>query len=238
MASIYQYKSFDLSVKDVDIKAQTVSGYFSSFGVVDAYGDVMMKGAFAKTIKEQGPASSQPRIKHLMNHDVTMPIGKIIDLKEDDFGLFYVSQIGSNNAGQDFLKMVESGLITEHSIGFKTITEKKSKQGGQDVNELHELKLYEGSSLTGWGVNQYTPLIQQVKSADQLKGRLKRLEKFIKDSTATDECIESLMLEVKQLTQLIEDMQSKEATTEPVKTTSPDEKALDLNAIALHLLTN
>jgi len=121
MGKIYQYKSLAGEIKSVDVSKRTVSGYFSAFDKVDSYGDVVRKGAFAKTIMEQGPNSTQPRIKHLLNHDVSQPIGKIIELKEDNYGLFYVSEIGTHSLGEDFLKMVDSGLITEHSIGYQTI---------------------------------------------------------------------------------------------------------------------
>jgi len=52
---IYNYKSFEANVKDIDSKKGEVSGYFSAFGMVDADGDIMMPGAFKRSIQDWGP---------------------------------------------------------------------------------------------------------------------------------------------------------------------------------------
>lgn len=220
MKPVYQYKKTDLSIKDIDTKIGIVTGYFSAFNVKDSARDIVKPGAFAKTIMEQGPDSTHPRIKHLLNHDVSMPIGKLTMLKEDAYGLYYESKIGSNAAGKDFIEMVDSGLITEHSIGYRTIKENKvGEENGMGIYELLEIKLGEGSSLTGWGVNQWTPLTG-TKSESEIYDRIKKLEKFCTNSTATDETIELLLLEIKQLNQYIIDIKATPAAVEaqvPVK---------------------
>lgn len=235
MKPVYQYKAYQHEVKAEDVKEGVISGYFSAFNIEDSYGDTVKPGAFTKTIAEQGPNSPQPRIKYLLNHDVSLPIGKILSLQEDTYGLKYTAQIGTNAAAQDFLKMVESGLITEHSIGFRTV---KSLQNNDTYKrDLLELQLFEGSALSGWGVNQHTPLTG-LKNDDALQvasKRIGRLEKFCRDSTATDETIEMLLLEVKQLTQLTIDLK----TTKPTENvTKPVAKAINWEFIATSLLKN
>ena len=229
MENLYTYKDTTIaaSFKDADMKRGIVTGYFSRFGNVDADGDIIKPGAFAKTVKEQGPKSAQPRIKHLMNHNPSMPLGKILDLKEDSSGLLYESQVGSHSLGQDFIKMVESGLITEHSIGYKTIKRNQlqdyagyQKNPSKGMFEITEAKLFEGSSLTAWGANPMTPLTG-LKGAVDINNVIQQqaaIEKFCKDSTATDETIEMLLLHSKQLSQYILDMKA----NQPAKATDPD----------------
>lgn len=200
---IYGYKRLQQDVKDVDVKQGIVTGYFSAFNIVDADGDIIRPGAFKRSIDEWFPKG---RVKHLLNHDPKQPLGKINVLKEDEYGLYYESQIGKHSLGVDFLKMVESDLVKEHSIGFNVRNQKK----GKDANELLDITLYEGSSLTSWGANEYTPMLG-VKSLDQRVERVKKLERFVKHSDATDETIQLLMLEIKQLNQLIEDMSAAQA---------------------------
>lgn len=208
--SIYKYKAASLELKEVDLKRRTVSGYFTAFNVLDSDGDIGRKGMFARSIQEQGPKSNHPRIKHLLNHDPSKPIGKLIDLFEDDYGLFYLSEVGTHSQGEDFLKMADSGLITEHSYGYQTIREKRIQEG----NELLEVKQWEGSSLTAWGANQFTPLIptlkgmDKVQQVDQINIRIKSLEKFVRNTTVTDDTIELLMLQIKQLQQVVIDLSS------------------------------
>jgi HK97 family phage prohead protease len=233
MANVYNYKAFDLSVKDLDTKQGIVTGYFASFNTVDSDGDVFVPGAFSKSIKE-----NFNRIKHLLDHDTRKAVGKIQTLKEDEFGLYYESKIGQHSAGVDFMKMVEGGLITEHSVGFRIPKNKSEQKDG--VTYLKEVQLFEGSSLQTWGANQNTPLIgvkSLFKDAAIVEQRIKALEAFCRNTDATDEAIELLLIEVKQLTQLVADMQD-EKTIEPEQSIQPEVKqhGIDFNRLAIRLL--
>lgn len=176
------------SIKDMDAKQGIVTGYAASFGTLDADRDIIMPGAFTKTIKEQGPQSAQPRIKYLLNHNTSQPLGLPQVLKEDTKGLYYESKVGTNSIAVDFLKMVDSGLITEHSIGFNTIRKtviNPDADWREQTTQIHEVKLYEFSALTAWGANQYTPLIG-VKSLKSVEDRIERLIKATENGTFTD----------------------------------------------------
>ncbi len=216
MENIYCYKttSFTANFKDADSKKGIVTGYGASFGNLDSDGDIIQKGAFSRTIDERGPASSQPRIKHLLNHKPDHPIGKLLMLEEDNKGLYYESQVGPHILGKDFIAMVEGGLITEHSIGFRTLKKEDTREGAI----LKEIQLWELSSLTGWGANSLTP-ITSMKSADkkeELEELIKKhraIEKFCHYSEMSDETIESLLIYNKQLFQFIIDLTN--VTTKP-----------------------
>lgn len=223
---IYGYKSIDNSIKDVDRKQGIVTGYFSAFDNVDSDNDIMRKGAFKRSIEEWYPKG---RIKHLMNHNPSQPLGILQVLKEDDYGLYYESKVGTHNLGQDFIKMVESGLIKEHSIGFSIVRENKGKGG---PNEILDVKLYEGSSLTAWGANEMTPMLG-LKTAYEIKDRIKTFEKFVRNTDASDEAIEACLIEIKQLYQVIETMSSSKVADEAPSQQKGDEDLLD----AINLLT-
>jgi len=247
MKDIFSNKDFS-SVpvfKDMDSKKGIVTGYFSEFGTVDSDGDVIERGAFQKSITQNGPQSAKPRIKHLLNHDITQPLGVLMVLKEDSKGLYYESQLGSHALAIDFFKMAESGLITEHSIGFRTIkyeqvTPWSDWQEGDVARKLTELKLWEGSSLTAWGANSNTPLTGiKGMSKEAIIGfytqKSKLIEDFCRNTDATDETVEMLLMQNKQLTQLIVDLSQ---TTETVtETTQPVEKAF-ADAVDSFLLNN
>lgn len=237
MKGIYITKDDNLlaSIIDTDMKQGIVTGYFSKFNNVDADGDIIRPGAFTKTIQEQGPESKLPRIKHLLNHDPSQPLGKLMRLWEDEYGLGYESQVGSHELGEDFIKMIESGLITEHSIGFQIIKRNavqsyenylRNPELGQF--EITEVKLYEGSSLTAWGANPLTP-ITSLKSDDNIDKLIKqqeKIEKFCKHSNATDETIQMLLLHSKQLTQHILDI--RKDITLPEQSTEPKDEILSV----------
>jgi hypothetical protein len=83
-------KSISAGFKDLDVKSGIVTGYFANFGSIDSDGDRIVKGAFAKTIKENGPQGTQ-LIKHLLDHNKNIAVGKLQELKEDEVGLYYES---------------------------------------------------------------------------------------------------------------------------------------------------
>lgn len=243
MKSIYLTKDDNLiaNIVDADMKQGIVTGYFSKFNNVDADGDIIRPGAFTKTISEQGPDSKMPRIKHLLNHDPSLPLGKLTKLYEDSYGLAYESQVGSHELGEDFIKMIESGLITEHSIGFKIIKRNavqsyenylRNPELGQF--EITEIKLYEGSSLTAWGANPMTPItsLKSVSDLDRISKQQEAIEKFCRKTDATDDTIQMLLLHSKQLAQFILNM--RESTMPEEKSTEPQESILD----AIRLFNN
>lgn len=151
-------------VKDVDTKQGIVQMYWSAFGIVDSYRDVVTSGAFAKTIREWGPSGRQ-RIAHLMNHDPTHRVAVPKELMEDKIGLLATTKFFSpdHSKARDALIEYEEGAITEHSIGFRIV--KWEYDPDEDLLLLTEIQLYEGSGVT-WGANMETPTID-VKALQQ-----------------------------------------------------------------------
>jgi HK97 family phage prohead protease len=204
-----EIKVNELGFKDIDSKQGIVIGYFSSFGNKDSDGDIIVKGAYAKTIQERGPKSAKPRIKHLLDHSRYNTVAVIQDLQEDEKGLRYESKAGRHISGQDWIKMCEDGIVTEHSVGFET--EKQDKK--DDANYITEIKLWEGSSLQAWGASPFTEVVGVKElSIKQLGDRFALLEKAIRTGTYSDETFMSLEKELKAIkNQLIK----LDETTEP-----------------------
>lgn len=214
------YKDVDFSVKDVDKKSRIVQGYFSIFGNIDADLDIVEKGAFRKSISENGPNSKRPRIKHLLQHNTLKPVGLLLDLKEDEQGLFFESRISKSTDGNDTLTLYDEGILTEHSIGFNILDSRQDTVGQTEVNRLTELKLWEGSTVT-WGANE----LAQVKNWNQ--GTYKKWEekidawsKVLRKGNLSDEACERLEIELKQVQGLLETL------TKPEESTS---KAVDVS---------
>ena len=196
---------------DQDLKQGVVSGYFAMFGNKDLDGDIIERGAFTKTIQERGP-KGKGLIKMLLDHDRTKAVAKITVLEEDSKGLRYEAKIGSHNLGVDFMKMVESGLINQHSFGFVTIKEMYDSQ--MKANRIKEVMMHEGSAIQFLGANPETTFIDLKSFEDHLQ-YLDRLEKFIKTTDCTDETIINLELRLKSLSELLK----------PVDTTFTNQRA-------------
>lgn len=202
--SEFAYKSLELSLKDVDTKSGVITGYFAKFDNIDSYYDRIKKGAFLKTIKERGPEGTK-QIKHLLQHDSWTPIGNILVLKEDNFGLYFESQSSKTEKGQETLTLYAEGIYNEHSIGYRSIKETRveDENGNFVCWDLEEIKLWEGSTVT-WGANSQTPFtgFKSDNPIDRQKELDKQMNKFksvLKLSGLTDETYESAELELTKL---------------------------------------
>ena len=211
-------KGINEGFQGTDLKQGIVSGYFAMFGNKDLDGDIIEKGAFTKTIQERGP-KGKGLIKYLLDHDRYKAVAKITELEEDSKGLRYTAKIGTHSLGQDFLKMIESELINQHSFGFVTVKEFFDSQA--KANRIKEVMMHEGSAIQFLGANPETTFID-LKSIDDHLQYLEKLEKFIRTTDATDETIITLETRLKSLSELLK----------PVDTTLNEEKAdLDTKSI-------
>ena len=187
--NIYSTKSA-FEIKDMHEDKREVSIYLSKFGVIDSDGDMIQKGAFAKSILERGPlADSNRKIAFLRSHDWEKPIGKFLSLQEDDFGLFAVAELGHSSYANDAWNDYMDGIIREHSIGFQYIQDKMkfiedSTAPDKGYFMITELKLYEGSAVT-FGANSETNVVDVMKSED-------KVEKAVKISNEIDLLIKGL----------------------------------------------
>lgn len=180
----YQIKSHNLIVKDLDEGSRMVSMYLSKFDNIDSDNDVIRKGAFTKSIYERGPSSASNRkIAFLRYHNWEMPIGKFIELKEDDNGLFAVAQLSESTNGQDALIDYKEGIIREHSIGFRYIKDKirfieDAAMDSGGFYEVNEVQLFEGSAVT-FGANEFTNVVDVAKSEGGKEGMIDRIAEEI-----------------------------------------------------------
>ena len=206
------FKNYNATIKDLDVATGIVTGYFSQFNSIDLDGDVIMPGAFTKTIAERGPDSSKPEIAYLWQHDTTKPLGKLLVLREDNFGLYFEAKMSDTTWGEDALKLYRDGVITQHSIGYQVI---KSVETTMDMEEeveaIYEVKLWEGSAVT-FGANPNTPFTG-FKSVEEREDRIKTLVKAIKNGTYTDETFGLIEFELLKLVSLAKTEEPGKATT-------------------------
>ena len=221
----------DIEIKDLDIKKRMIKAYYSNYETIDSDGDVIMKGAYTKSIQERGPGSVKPRIKHLFNH--WDGVGEVKELGEDDTGGWFLSKMGRHTNGRDTLLMYEDGIITEHSHGFETINSSPGTKDGKDVNIITEGVLWETTSLDKWGANMNTPVIKSKEHQTYWVKRIDKLNKALRDGYYTDETFELLELQLKQIQKLLRDFKPGVQSTrkEPEQTTHLKELPININQI-------
>ncbi len=119
------------------------SGYASLFGETDLNRDVVMRGAFLKSIGKRGAGG----IRMLFQHDPAAPIGVWRTVREDARGLFVSGRLMTEVAkGREVLALMRAGAIDGLSIGFRTVRGRTDAKSG--IRHLLEVDLWEISVVT------------------------------------------------------------------------------------------
>jgi hypothetical protein len=193
MNEILSYKSIVGEVKDVDTKKRVITGYLSGFDNKDFDGDIIVKGAFKKSIDER-----KNDIYFLNQHNWSQPHGKFSMLKEDSKGLYFESEpLIDTSYSSDTLKLYEAGIVKEHSIGFQTILSDYDTKA--NARMIKEVKLYEGSNVT-LGANPDTPFTGfKSLTLKEVNNQHKLILKAFRDGNFTDDTFSLLEIALKQL---------------------------------------
>lgn len=182
----------NLHYRTAEIRADNegagLSGYASHFGSIDSYGTAVKKGAFTRTLQQRGD-----RIPVLWNHWPDSPIGKPVELREDDTGLWFSASISEGTThGRDVMALLRDGVPLGMSFGFETLKSrpledgdtvdwsqapdfyKDPNQGREYVRIIEEVRLWEISVVT-FPANEMAT-INDVRQAAQLDALATLLE--------------------------------------------------------------
>lgn len=132
------------SIQILELKATDkgiVEGYASVFNVLDSHGDIIVKGAFENSLKANKP------VVMLWAHSQSQPVGKWLEIREDDKGLFVRGQLNLNTqAGRDAFEHLKAEDITAFSIGYMVNPNGSQLKNG--VNYLLDVELAEISLVS------------------------------------------------------------------------------------------
>ena len=129
-----------------------VEGYASTFDrTPDSYGDVIAKGAFARTLDEwRAKGGEGLSIPLLYGHNTDDPmhnIGRVTEAHEDDKGLFVHAEFDADNPlAQYARKLATEGRVYQFSFAYAVRDAGMvTLDGGEDAYELRDLDLFEVS---------------------------------------------------------------------------------------------
>lgn len=156
-----------IKTKTFEVKADhgTISGYASTWTrEPDSYGDIVAKGAFSEhiaQIKEEGRV-----LPFLFNHkadDLRAYIGTVIELKEDDHGLYFEGTFDDTPEGQRARELALDGRLCKFSFAYDVLESGEvTLEDGRKANELRKLNIHE-ISLVMYPANPDTSVVS-VKS--------------------------------------------------------------------------
>lgn len=173
-----------LNFNDCEIKASRSGdalqfcGYASQFGGVDSYGDTILPGAFAETLKKWGIP------KMLYQHDMwsaKVPPGKYLSVVEDTRGLLVEGEFTPGvQLGAEIYAGMKHGTIDGLSIGFTLAKDGYEEQdnGGRKIKTID--RLFEISPVL-WPADD-AARISEVRSAIEEIRTERDIERVLRDA--------------------------------------------------------
>lgn len=155
-----QSKAFaPFAAKAVDLEARTFEGLASTWDL-DLGGDVIHKGAFARTLDhwKANPTRVIPLIDQHRYNSAFDVLGKLVDASETDEGLSAKFEVVPGDDGDRLLARLRGGYLNGLSIGYQAVGnpeyETVTRDDGvkESVRHLREIKLFEVSAVI-WGMN-------------------------------------------------------------------------------------
>jgi HK97 family phage prohead protease len=176
-----QFKNYGSQIKDLDEKGIVIVAA-NAIGNEDSDKDMSMDGSFDKTLSE-----NFKRVKWFLNHDRNLLLGVPIEGKQSGKYLEMKGQLNlkkqiAKDTYEDYKLYAEHGKTLEHSIGVEAV---KWEQKG-DTRMVKEWKLWEYSTLTSWGANEYTPMLG-MKSANSITEAIDWFNVMLKQGNYSDE---------------------------------------------------
>jgi HK97 family phage prohead protease len=155
--------------------AVVFEGYASVFNtLIDAHvPTIIERGAFKSSLSEQWD-----RIKILWQHNSEEPIGRPLELREDERGLFLRAQLSATARGQEAAQLLRDGVLTEMSVGFDPIHFYMDQSGREPVRHITELRLWEISLVT-FAANAEAKITQVHQRAVSVDEQLAALDRMV-----------------------------------------------------------
>lgn len=120
------------------------SGYASVFNVVDSQFDIIVPGAFSRSLRERKHGKG---VKLLWQHHTDEPIGAFTTIREDANGLYVEGCLLLDvQRGMEAYALLKSGALEGLSIGYSAVSFHYDEQQG--VRYLTEVDVWEISLVT------------------------------------------------------------------------------------------
>jgi hypothetical protein len=143
----------------------TFAGYGSVFDVADIEKEIVVRGAFQKSLNNWQMKGSLPAM--LWQHDMRQPIGVYTKMVEDARGLYVEGKIIQEvEKGREAYALLKAGAISGLSIGF--ITRDSELDNYSRMRKIKQVDLIELSIVT-MPANQEA-MVTLVKAASTIEG--------------------------------------------------------------------
>lgn len=157
-ASAIQYSSVSIDTRGKltdsypasDLEKRIVAGYGVIWGSRNDYGEMFVKGAFAKSISDRGPKSNAKMpLKFLNYHNQREPLSLYERVEENDTGLYFRTvPLDEVDYADRTLISLRNKTVNNFSIGWNYIWDRIEYDDKTDSLIILEAELFEISPVT------------------------------------------------------------------------------------------
>ncbi len=115
------------------LEAREFSGYGSVFGNVDLGGDIVVRGAFTRSLSDKRRDKQLPAMFWM--HDPSRVPGKWVDMEEDKHGLAVKGELAETPLGNEIRTLLKMEAVRGLSIGYIPKDVDYDKEGNRLIKE-------------------------------------------------------------------------------------------------------
>lgn len=165
-----------LNTRSENLDKGIVEGYGVIWGSKNSYDEIYVRGAFTKSILENGPQSDSAfKIKFRHEHKETVSV--IAELREDEIGLYFRTAPldMEDDLNQEIIRKLKNGTYNNFSIGFGFVWNAMVWDDDKAAYLMYEVKLWE-ISVVGIPSDQNT---YAIRTAEDISELFTQTESFI-----------------------------------------------------------
>ena len=172
----------ELKFTGSESEAKSFSGYGAVFNNIDAYGDMIVPGAFTAYLSDVAAGRQRPPAMLLQHGGMgltaldELPVGKWSSMSEDRFGLQMEGVLADTAVGNDVYKLLKMDALQGLSIGYIPKEFTPRTKPDEPRRTLKRIDLVEVSIVTRPANN--LARVSNVKTLERL-GTLRDIEDFL-----------------------------------------------------------
>lgn len=180
----------------LEIKAlsdREFSGHGSIFKNVDLGGDIVVPGAFKRSLAEHRKANSLPQMFWM--HDPSRVPGKWLSMSEDSEGLVVKGVLADTELGNEIHTLLKMDAVRGLSIGYRTLDQDFDRDGNRLIKEA---ELWEVSvvSLPMNPLAQVAHVKSRLSAAGEYVPTVREFERHLRDVGCSQKVAKTLIAKV------------------------------------------
>jgi HK97 family phage prohead protease len=159
-----QYLNVAIEIKSLG--SREFEGHGSIFGNLDLGGDIVLPGAFKRSLARHTSAGTLPQMFWM--HKPDQVPGRWLEMEEDSKGLYVRGELADTTLGNDMHKLLKMKAVRGQSIGYSPVDVDYDKDGNRLLKEVDL-----------WEVSLVSLAMNPLATVEAVKSRLSSVGEYV-----------------------------------------------------------